>query len=455
MAGGFARPVGADRTRTAMSSVHALPATRARSIAVIGSGVAGLSAAAGLHAEHAITVYEAAGWIGGHTNTVEVEERGRRLAIDTGFIVCNDRTYPRFTAMLARLGVATQAADMSFGLQDEASGLEYSGSSLATLFAQPRNLLSPGFVRMLAEILRFNCAARDCAAGPAESGTLGDWLAARGFGRRLAAHYVVPMGRAIWSVDEAQLLGFPARFFCEFFTRHGLLSISDRPQWRSVVGGAREYVRALSMPFRSRIRLSTPVAGIRRLPHGVAVRTRDGAVVVHDLVVLACHADTALALLADPSPAEREVLGAFAFQPNEAVLHTDARVLPRAERARAAWNYHALREPRAACTVTYDMNVLQSLDAERRYLVSLNLGDRIDPARVLGRFEYAHPVYTPAAVAAQHRHAAISGERRTFYCGAYWGCGFHEDGVASAHRVLEQIEAWSEEHAERAVSRLG
>jgi len=265
----------------------------------------------------------------------------------------------------------------------------------------------------------------------------------------------VPMGRAIWSASEQALLGFPARFFCEFFTRHGLLSISDRPQWRSIPGGAREYVRALSMPFRSRIRLATPVAGVRRLPHGVALRTRDGSVEHFDAVVFACHADTALALLADPSPAEREILGAFPFQPNEAVLHTDASVLPRARRARAAWNYHALRDAGPACAVTYDMNLLQSLDARHRYLVSLNLGERVARGKVLASFRYEHPVYTPAGVAAQRRHAEISGVRRSFYCGAYWGCGFHEDGVVSARRALEQFAGWSTSHAQRAVSRLG
>ncbi len=437
-----------------MSSVVALAGERRPTIAIIGSGIAGLTVAAALHPQHAITVYESAGWIGGHSNTVDVEERGRRLAIDTGFIVCNDRTYPNFLKLLDRLGVATQASAMSFGLQHEVSGLEYSGSTLGTLFAQRRNLLSPSFLGMLVDILRFNAAARRSLEATDDGATLGEWLAERGYGRALIDHYLVPMGRAIWSAEAGALLGFPARFFIEFFTRHGLLSLDDRPEWRTVVGGSRQYVTALVAPFRARIRLATPVTAVARLTNGIALTLGGGATARHDAVVFACHADTALALLADPSAPEREILGSFPFQANEALLHTDERVLPRNPRARAAWNYHLRRDPHAGCAITYDMNLLQSFTSERRYFVSLNLGDRIDPARVLASFSYAHPVYTPAGVAAQRRHAEISGVRRTFYCGAYWRHGFHEDGVVSALAALEHFAAWRQEHAERALSRL-
>ena len=344
---------------------------------------------------------------------------------------------------------------MTFSLQHEVTGLEYSGSTLGSLFAQRRNLVSPSFLRMLVEILRFNSQARASLAALDERVTLGEWLAERRYGRALIDHYVVPMGRSIWSVGEDDMLGFPARFFMDFFVRHGLLSISNRPQWRTVVGGSREYVKALAAPFRARIRLATPVLAVARRTGGVTVTLEGGHQERHDAVVFACHADTALGLLADPSAAEREVLGSFPFQANEAVLHTDERLLPRNPRARAAWNYHLRRDPHLGCAITYDMNVLQSLSSTRRYLVSLNLGERIDPDRVLARFSYDHPVYTPAGVAAQRRHAEISGVRRSFYCGAYWRHGFHEDGVVSALTVLGQFASWQEEHAQRALSRLG
>jgi len=438
-----------------MSTVLARALERPDSVAIIGSGIAGLSVADGLHPAENVTVYEAAGWIGGHSNTVEVDDEGERLAIDTGFIVCNDRTYPNFLALLDRLGVDTQPAAMSFSLKHETSGLEYSGSDFNSLFAQRRNLLSPSFLRMLIDIVRFNRDARRSLEHDDDGATLGEWLAARNYGRALGAHYVVPMGRAIWSAEEVALLNFPARFFIEFFVRHGLLSINDRPQWRSVVGGSREYVRALAAPFRSHIRSNCAVARVQRRAHGVSITTTGGAIEHYDAVVFACHADTALALLADPTAAEREILGSFPFQANEAILHTDESVLPSTPRARAAWNYHLRRDAHRGCAVTYDMNLLQALKSERRYLVSLNLGDRIDPQRVLATFSYDHPVYTPEGVAAQRRHGEISGRNRSFYCGAYWRHGFHEDGLVSALGVLEQYASFKEAHVQRALSRLG
>lgn len=430
-------------------------AGRRLSVAVVGSGVAGLTVAAGLHPDHDVTVYESADYVGGHTHTVDVDDEGTPVAVDTGFIVCNDWTYPNFLAMLARLGVATQPSNMSFSLQHEGTGLEYNGTSLNALFAQRRNLLSPSFLRMLAQILRFNRAAPAHLASGDPAQTLGDWLAREGYGRTFIEQYIVPLGRSIWSAEAEPLLGFPASFFIDFFQRHGFLNINNRPQWRTVAGGSREYVRALTAPFSSRIRTRTPVESIRRLPDEVIVRTRQGESVRHDAVVVACHADTALALLADPSPLERQLLACFPFQQNEAVLHTDASLLPRAPLARAAWNYHVRTRAHRGCAITYDMNVLQSLATRRRYLVSLNLEDRIDPARILGRYSYDHPVYTPAGVAAQARHAEISGHRRTFYCGAYWRYGFHEDGVVSGLAALEHFARWQETHAERDLPRVG
>lgn len=423
-------------------------------VAIVGTGIAGLTTAAGLADRHELTVFEAADWIGGHTNTVDVEEDGGIVAVDTGFIVFNDWTYPNFIALLRKLGVAWQASNMSFSLQCEKTGLEYNGTSLNSLFAQRRNILRPSFLHMIWEILRFNREAPRFLATQDEATTLGAWLESRGFGGAFVEHYVVPMGRAIWSADEEAMLGFPARFFIDFFHRHGFLSVDNRPQWQAVTGGSREYVRKLVSPFASRIRVATPVASVRRLPQGVALRTVAGETLQFDAVVFACHSDQALAMLEDPSDAEREILGAFPYAPNEAVLHTDESLLPRRPLARAAWNYHLRRDPGRGVALTYDMNVLQSLATRRRYLVSLNMTDAIDERCVLRTFSYSHPVYTPGAVAAQKRHAEISGPRRSFYCGAYWRYGFHEDGVVSGLRVLEQFTHW-EDDAKLPLQRVG
>jgi len=409
-------------------------------IAVVGAGVAGLYAAWRLSRQHEVTLYEAAGYAGGHTATVDVEAAGRAWAVDTGFIVFNDWTYPNFIAMLRELGVAWQPSDMSFGLRCERTGLEYNGTSLNALFAQRRNLLRPSFLRMIADILRFNARSRAALASLDGAQTLGEYLERGGYSRQFVEHYVVPMGRAIWSAEASSMLGFPARFFIEFFERHGFLSVNDRPVWQTVSGGSREYVRALLRDARLDLRLSAPVESIRRLPGEVRVRTRRGDVGCYDHVFLACHSDQALSMLESPSVAEREVLGAFPYAANEVILHTDERLLPRRPLARAAWNYHLLADPREPVAVTYDMNVLQSLDAPVRFLVTLNNGAAIDEARVLRSFRYDHPVYSPAAVAAQRRHRELNGARRSYYCGAYWRCGFHEDGVVSAQAALAHFE---------------
>ena len=409
-------------------------------IAVVGAGVAGLYAAWRLSRQHEVTLYEAAGYAGGHTATVDVEAAGRAWAVDTGFIVFNDWTYPNFIAMLSELGVAWQPSDMSFSLRCERTGLEYNGTSLNALFAQRRNLLRPSFLRMIADILRFNARSRAALASLDGAQTLGEYLERGGYSRQFVEHYVVPMGRAIWSAEASSMLGFPARFFIEFFERHGFLSVNDRPVWQTVAGGSREYVRALLRDARLDLRLSAPVESIRRLPGEVRVRTRRGEVAAYDRVFLACHSDQALRMLESPSVAEREVLGAFPYAANEVILHTDERLLPRRPLARAAWNYHLLADPREPVAVTYDMNVLQSMDAPVRFLVTLNNGAAIDEARVLRSFRYDHPVYSPAAVAAQRRHRELNGAGSTYYCGAYWRCGFHEDGVVSAQAALAHFE---------------
>ncbi|HUQ09752.1 MAG TPA: FAD-dependent oxidoreductase [Steroidobacteraceae bacterium] len=414
-------------------------------IAVVGSGISGMVAASRLHAEHEVTVFEAADYVGGHTNTRDVFWQGRHYAIDTGFIVFNDWTYPRFMALLDDLEVGYQDSHMSFSLRDERSGLEYNGTSLNSLFAQRTNALRPSFLRMLSDILRFNKQARALLQGADQGLTLGDYLDANGYSSAFRDQYLVPMGKAIWSASEAGMLSFPARFFVEFFDQHGFLNVDDRPVWQAVKGGSREYMRKLAAPLQRRIELSTPVTGIRRDAAGVTVRTARGGVERFDHVFIACHSDQALQILLDATPAERAVLGAFPYQRNEAVLHTDERLLPRKKLARAAWNYHLLddrlpgaREPAA---LTYDMNVLQSLDAPVRFLVTLNRGRDIDASKIIECTTYQHPVYTPAGVAAQKRRTEISGVNRTWYCGAYWRYGFHEDGVISAEWALAEFAA--------------
>lgn len=410
-------------------------------IAIVGTGIAGNVAARRLHAAHDITVYETGSHVGGHTHTHEIEREGRRWNIDTGFIVFNDWTYPNFIALLDELGVASQPSSMSFSVKDEGRGIEYNGTSLNTLFAQRSNLLRPSFLGMVRDILRFNREAPALLESGDDATTLGEFLRAGGYGRSFIEQYIVPMGAAIWSTDPASMQGFPARFFVRFFHNHGMLSVDRRPQWRVVRGGSARYVEKLVAPFRDRIRLRTPVEWIRRLPGHVMLKARGAEAERYDAVFLACHSDQALRLLADPSSAEREVLGAIPYQENEAVLHTDTRLLPRRRLAWAAWNYHVLPGRDSTIALTYNMNILQGLDAREPFLVTLNRGDAIDPARIIRRIAYHHPLYTPAGVAAQARQQELNGPLRTFYCGAYWRNGFHEDGVVSALDALRHFHA--------------
>ncbi len=409
-------------------------------VAVIGSGVAGLHAAWRLSRSHEVTVFEAADYPGGHTATVDVEWAGHRYAVDTGFIVFNDWTYPNFIAMLEELGVAWQPSNMSFSLRCERSGLEYNGTSLNSLFAQRTNALRPSFLRMIADILRFNARSKALLGSLDDSLTLGEYLARGRYSRQFTEHYILPMGRAIWSAEAGAMLEFPARFFVEFFDRHGFLSVDDRPVWQAVRGGSREYVRALLSSTRLDLRLATPVESVRRLPNEVRVRTARGAMESFNYAFLACHSDQALAMLDAPSVVEREVLGAFPYAANEVILHTDESLLPRRPLARAAWNYHLLADPQEPVAVTYDMNVLQSIEAPVRFLVTLNNRKAIDERKVLRTFHYDHPVYSPRAVAAQGRHREVNGAQRTYFCGAYWRSGFHEDGVVSAQAALAHFD---------------
>lgn len=407
-------------------------------IAIIGSGIAGNTIAYHLQREHDITVFEAGSHIGGHTHTHDIELDGRRHAVDTGFIVFNDRTYPNFIALLDELGVAWQPSHMSFSVRCEKTGLEYNGTNLNALFAQRRNLLRPAFYRMIQDILRFNRQALELLAEGPEI-RLGDYLAQNGYGQDFIDYYIIPMGSAIWSTEARQMLQFPARFFVRFFHHHGMLTVNDRPQWRVIRGGSASYVEALTAGFRDRIRLNTPVAEVRRLKRSVRVKSVGGVEESFDWVFFACHSDQALAMLKDPSAAEREVLGAIPYQENSIYLHTDRSLLPKRKLAWAAWNYHVTAKPLDRVAVTYNMNILQGLDAREQILVTLNHTDHINPAKVIKRLTYHHPVYTTAGTLAQARHGEISGINRTAYCGAYWRNGFHEDGVVSALAALRHF----------------
>ncbi len=408
-------------------------------IAIVGSGIAGLVTAYHLGREHEVTVFEANDYVGGHTHTVDVAAGDRNFAVDTGFIVFNDWTYPNFIDLMDELGVESQASDMSFSVRCERSGLEYNGSSLNSLFAQRRNLLRPSFYRMLRDILRFNAQAPAMLEADEDDMTLGEYLHNNGYSRAFVDQYIVPMGAAIWSAEPAQMHLCPARFFIRFFQNHGLLSVNDRPQWRVIRGGSRAYLGKLTESFRDRIRLAAPVIGIRRHTTHVDVVTAAAGRERFDQVFLACHSDQALRLLTDPRPAEHDVLQAIPYQANDVILHTDESLLPRRRRAWAAWNYHVLPHATGTVAVTYNMNILQSLDAPQTFCVTLNNTDAIDARRIIARYRYDHPVFTTGGVAAQQRQAEINGANRTYFCGAYWRNGFHEDGVVSALAAVEHF----------------
>ena len=408
-------------------------------IAIIGTGIAGNVAAQLLHRAHDITVYEAAEHIGGHTHTHRIELDGEVQQIDTGFIVFNQRTYPHFTGLLAELGVPSHESSMSFSVRNEGSGLEYNGTSLNSLFAQRTNLVRPSFLRMVSDIARFNRNAPRLLDDDREI-ALGDYLAAHDYSRRFIDDYLVPMGAAIWSTDPQQMLSFPARFLVRFMHNHGMLTTNDRPTWRVVSGGSARYVERLVAPWRQRIRLGCAVTQVRRHSDGAWISAQGAPTTHYDHVFFACHADQALRLLADPSPAERDILGALPFQRNEAVLHTDTSLLPQRKLAWAAWNYHVLPDAGQRVALTYNMNILQGLTSRHTLCVTLNRSDAIDPARILKRITYQHPLFTPQGVAAQRRHHEISGVQRTHYCGAYWGFGFHEDGMVSALQAFRRFE---------------
>ncbi|WP_413975625.1 NAD(P)/FAD-dependent oxidoreductase [Stenotrophomonas acidaminiphila] len=400
-------------------------------IAVVGSGIAGLASAWLLSQAHEVVLFEAADYLGGHTHTHDVSVGGRQYAVDTGFIVHNPDHYPLLTRLLQALDVPTQPTTMSFSVHNGRSGLEYNATSLDALFCQRRNLLSPRFLGMVRDLFRFYRQAPALLDGEGPGPGLGDWLQANGYGAAFRDEHLVPMASALWSSPPRQILQFPARYLVQFMANHQMLQVSGRPQWRVVRGGSARYVDALRARWTVHERLSCPVLAVRRHGDRVSVDSAAGSE-AFDQVVLACHSDQALALLADASDNEQAILGAIGYQPNEVVLHTDASVLPRRRKAWAAWNAFVPGDGDAPCTVSYCMNLLQGLDAPEPLVVTLNRSEAIDPARVLRRLVYQHPVYTPQSVAAQQRRAVIQGQNRTWFAGAYWGWGFHEDGMRSA-----------------------
>jgi len=410
-------------------------------IGIIGTGVSGLVCAYLLHTIADVVVFESADRLGGHTNTIDVKEGAKTLAVDTGFIVFNDRTYPNFIRLLDQLGVESQPSTMSFSVTCDRTGLEYNGTSINALFAQRSNLLNLSFLRMVWDLMRFNREALEVLNDKHQGHHLNlrEYLATKNYSRAMIDQYLVPIGASIWSANPRLFDQIPASYFVAFLRNHGMMSMNDRPIWRVIKGGSRQYVEKLIRPFAASIRKTTHITRIRRDPERVVVMDRSGHTESFDHVIVASHSDQALAMLADPSDAEREVLGAIPYQGNPTVLHTHQGVLPRKRRAWAAWNYHLPKERTEAVPITYNMNILQNLEARETYCTTLNRGADIPSERVVQSLHYDHPIYTQASVAAQKRWEEINGIRRTWFAGAYWGFGFHEDGVKSGLRVCERF----------------
>jgi uncharacterized protein len=410
-------------------------------IAVVGSGVAGLVSAWLLSRRHDVTIYEADSRLGGHVHTHEVTLRGRRYNVDSGFIVHNPLNYPLLTRLFNELGVDSQPTTMSFSVQNEATGLEYNAGTLSQLFCQRQNLISPRFFGMILDLLRFYREAGNLLASPDPGPTLGEYLAQQGYGKAFREDHIVPMACALWSAPADSILEFPARYLVQFMSNHRMLQVAGRPQWQVVRGGSYQYVKAIRRRWNVEERLNSPVRSIQRASDGVRLTTAQGGAELFDQVVLACHSDQSLSLLSDATDSEREIVGAIPYQKNDAVLHTDAKLLPRDRKAWAAWNALVPLKDTSQCTVSYCMNLLQGIDSPDPLVVTLNPTVAIDPSKVLRRMQYEHPIYTHASVAARARKAEVQGQRRTWFAGAYWGWGFHEDGIRSAVEVAAALGA--------------
>ncbi|MDA0207319.1 MAG: FAD-dependent oxidoreductase [Acidobacteria bacterium] len=409
-------------------------------VAIIGSGVSGLTAARGLHRTHEITVFEAAPYVGGHVNTVDVDLGDERHSIDTGFIVFNEKNYPNFTQLLNDLDVASKPTSMSFSVRCDQTGLEYNGTSINHLFAQRTNFLRPRFYKMVRDILRFNREAAELLAGSGDDLSVADYLETNRYSEAFAEKYLIPLGSSLWSCPAGTFRNFPIRFVIEFLSNHAMMQVDGRPTWRVVAGGSQRYVEKLIVPFENRIRLNTPVKSVQRHANRVRIVDASGVAGDFDHVVFACHSDQALRLLQAPTTKEIELLAAFPYQRNEAVLHMDASVLPKRKLAWAAWNYHIRRDGAEQAAVTYNMNILQGIRSRRMFNVTLNDDDGIDPGLIIRRIIYEHPIFTDRRGEAQQRHGELIGPNRTSYCGAYWGYGFHEDGVRSGLAVCNALD---------------
>ena len=411
---------------------------RRQAIAIIGTGISGLTCAHHLAPNHELTIFEARDYVGGHTHTVEVEKGGEVSAIDTGFIVFNDHTYPEFIKMMDSIGVSYQPTEMSFSVRNDAIDLEYNGNTINSLFAQRRNIIRPAFLAMVRDIVRFNKEVR-LAAGD-EQLTIGDFLAAQNYSRLFKDNYLLPMISAIWSMGLDSCKDFPLQFFVRFFDNHGLLNIVNRPQWYTITGGSSSYIKPLTAPFKDRIRCNTPVSRVERNSDSVTVVTESGSE-RFDQVIFACNGQQALSLLLSPTRSEEAILSPFQTSSNTVILHTDTSFLPKRPLGWASWNYNMVDSAKEQTTLTYNMNILQRLSKKHTYLVTLN--QEIGRDHVLGEFCYHHPIFSRKAIKAQAGWETISGKNRSHYCGAYWFNGFHEDGVKSALRVKTAIEELS------------
>lgn len=410
-------------------------------IAVVGAGVSGLVAAYLLHREHDVTVFEAGTYAGGHVNTIPVETESGTYHVDTGFIVFNEANYPSFRRLLRKLGIGEQPSNMSFSVSSRHDDFEYSSAGANAIFAKRSNLVRPSFYRMLVDKVRFHREFRTLLEHVGEGPTLGEFLDARRYSRTFVDRLIVPEVAAVWSAAAGQARAFPAKYLAQFLENHGLLQVGGHPRWATVPGGSARYVEAMIKPFQNRIRLNSPVRAIDRGDDWVDITPHHGQAERFDRVIVATHSDQALRMLSEPTPHERDMLTSFEYQPNSVALHTDSRMLPRRRRAWASWNYQVLDRNAGSTAVTYHMNRLQSINAPEQFCVTLNNTEGIDDSRIVRTFSYDHPVFTHRSVRAQERHQTVLGANNTYYCGAYWGYGFHEDGVESALRVAAHFGA--------------
>ena len=410
-------------------------------IAIVGSGISGLTCAYLLNREHDITVFEKNDYVGGHTHTHEIEYDGKEFSVDSGFIVYNEWTYPNFIKLLDQLGVERQLTRMGFSVKSEKNNLEYAGHSLNGLFAQRSNFFRPSFMRILFSMRRFNAEARDDLGILDPQITLGQYLTSNNYPREFIQHYIIPIGAAIWSTVPKQMMDVPAVFFIRFFENHGLLQLVNRPNWWVISGGSKKYVEKMIYDFKNKIRLSTPVKNVKRGVDNITVKFGSSVLEKEnfDSIIFACHSNQSLAMLDSPSKQEEEVLGAIKYQRNDALLHFDDSILPKRKNAWSSWNYLLDEDPNRAVALTYNMNILQSLKSDRTFCVSLNSGDLIDQSKVIKHLNYEHPLFTLSSINAQGRKHEISGKNNTYYCGAYWRNGFHEDGVISALDVCKDF----------------